>query len=147
MTDTTDTKPALDTPPADPDPPAAGPETSGGSARIAWFATLGAQTERNRAAPGILLPPPAGVRAERGRGQATISWQPVDGAAGYLVHRSEGRDGPFEPIDHGGGDVLAVPHSPHVDTIGDPTAEAWYRELGFDLPMPAISLVELVPAR
>ncbi len=102
------------------------PVASSGSARIAWFSTPDAQTERNRAAPEIRLPPPAGVRAERGRGQVTVSWQPVDGAAGYLVHRSAGRDGPFLPIDHGGGDVLAVPHSPSVHTMGDPTAEAWY---------------------
>ena len=101
-------------------------EASAGSARIAWFSTQGAQTERNRAAPEIQLPPPAGVSAVRGRGQVTISWQPVDGAAGYLVHRSAARDEPFMPLDHGGGDVLAVPHSPYVDTMGDPTADARY---------------------
>lgn len=107
-------------------PPATGPESSGGSARIAWFETLGAQTDRDRPAPPVDLPPPERVRAERGRGQVTISWSPVDGAAGYLVHRASRREGPYEPIDHGGGDVLAVPHGPYVDTTGDPETEAWY---------------------
>ncbi len=88
---------------------------TGSSARIAWFETFGASTERDRPAPAVTLPPPSGVHAERGRGQVTVSWSPVDGAIGYLVHR-----GPFEgdlaPIDHKGGDVLAVPHGPYVDT-------------------------------
>jgi xylan 1,4-beta-xylosidase len=97
-----------------------------GSARIAWFETLGAQTDRNEPAPEAELPPPGQVRAERGRGQVTIDWAPVDGAAGYLVHRSASRDGQFLPVDHRGGDVLAVPHAPYVDTTGDPTAAAWY---------------------
>ena len=44
-----------------------------------------------------------------------MSWSPVDGAVGYLVHRGPG-EGDLEPIDHKGGDVLAVPHGPYVDT-------------------------------
>jgi xylan 1,4-beta-xylosidase len=100
------------------------PSTS--SARIAWFATLGAQTERDRPAPPISLPPPEHVRALRGRGQVTIDWSPVAGAAGYLVHRAMAADGPFEPIDQGGGDLLAVPHGPYLDTTRRPGAEAWY---------------------
>ncbi len=56
----------------------------------------------------------------------TIDWSPVAGAAGYLVHRSLAADGPFQPVDHGGGDVLAVPHGPYLDTTGPPGADAWY---------------------
>src|SRR5450759_2542840 len=73
------------------------------SARIAWFATLGARTERDRPSRPISLPPPDHVRALRGRGQVTIEWPPVAGAAGYLVHRGPAADGPFAPIDQGGG--------------------------------------------
>jgi xylan 1,4-beta-xylosidase len=101
-------------------------ERSAKSARIAWFATLGARTERDRPARPISLPPPEHVRAVRGRGQVTIDWSPVAGAAGYLVHRAPAAEGPFEPIDQGGGDVLAVPHGPYLDTTRPPGAEPWY---------------------
>jgi xylan 1,4-beta-xylosidase len=96
------------------------------SARIAWFATGTAQTERDRPAPAVSLPPPEDVRAVRGRGQITVEWAPVAGAAGYLVHRGPSADGPFAPIDHDIGDVLAVPHAPYLDTTGASGAEAWY---------------------
>jgi len=105
------------------------PETGGpsaSSARIAWFATLGARTERDRPARPISLPPPDHVQAVHGRGQVTIEWSPVQGAAGYLVHRGPAADGPFEPIDQGGGDVLAVPHGPYLDTTRPPRTKAWY---------------------
>ncbi len=111
-------------------PEGLGPSAS--SARIAWFATLGARTERDRPAPPISLPPPGHVRAVRGRGQVTIDWSPVAGAAGYLVHFGSSADGPFEPIDQGGGDVLAVPHGPYLDTTRRPHGKAkargraWY---------------------
>ncbi len=69
------------------------------------------------------LPPPAGLRAVAGRGHVSLVWEPVEGAVGYLVHRSLDSSGPFEPVDHGGNDVLAVPHPPYVDTSasGTPT--------------------------
>lgn len=105
--------------------PATGHEPVSGSARIAWFAIIGTQNERDRAAPELRLPPPADVRAERGRGHVTITWSPVAGAAGYLVHRASTKDGPFEPVDQHGGDVLAVPHGPYLDTTAGPDA-AWY---------------------
>ena len=97
-----------------------------GSARIAWFETLGAQTERDRPAPPISLPPPDDVRVTSGRGQVTIDWAPVDGAAGYLVHRGAAAGGPFQPIDQETGDVLAVPHGPYVDTTDGADGDAWY---------------------
>ncbi len=100
--------------------------TSGSNARIAWFEATDAQAPRDRPAPPVDLPAPARVRAERGRGQVTVDWELVDGAAGYLVHRTTGGDAPLRPIDHGGGDVLAVPHPPYVDTIGDVSGEVSY---------------------
>ena len=95
--------------------PRAEPSGAAGSARIAWFESFGASTERDRPAPDLVLPAPAEVRAERGRGQVTVSWSPVAGAVGYLVHRGP-PDGALVAIDHKGGDVLAVPHGPYVDT-------------------------------
>jgi xylan 1,4-beta-xylosidase len=61
---------------------------------------------------------PSGLRAVSGRGHVTLDWDPVPGAAGYLVYRAAGE--PYEPLDHGGGDVLAVPAGPYADTSGEP---------------------------
>jgi len=96
------------------------------SARIAWFEEVGAQVERDQPARDISLPPPGDVRAIAGRGQVTVDWSPVDGAAGYLVHRAPTADGPWAPIDHRGGDVLAVPHGPYVDTSYPSGSSVWY---------------------
>ncbi len=56
----------------------------------------------------------------------TLRWEDVAGAAGYLVHGAAAAASPFEPIDHGGGDVLAVPGPPYTDTTGTPGKERWY---------------------
>ncbi|MEV5407508.1 glycosyl hydrolase [Thermopolyspora sp. NPDC052614] len=72
------------------------------------------------------LPAPGGLRARPGRGQVTLDWEPVDGAVGYLVHRSSGPGKPYEPVDHLGRDVLSVPHPPYADTTGTPGETAWY---------------------
>src|SRR5580692_3763122 len=68
--------------------------------------------------PAAGLARPAGLRATSGQGQVTLDWDPVPGAAGYLVYRAAGE--PYEPLDHGGGDVLAVPAGPYADTSGEP---------------------------
>ncbi|TDD70996.1 xylan 1,4-beta-xylosidase [Jiangella aurantiaca] len=74
----------------------------------------------------VSLPAPGGLTARPGRAQVTLSWDPVDGAVGYLVHVAESLDGPFEPLDHQGRDVLSVPHGPYADTTGAPGVERWY---------------------
>jgi xylan 1,4-beta-xylosidase len=96
------------------------------SARIAWFEQSGSQTARTHPAAVPTLPAPKGVRAAAGRGHVTISWKPVDGAVGYMVQRSKRKNGPFSVIDHGGGDVLAVPGPPYTDTTGVPGESAFY---------------------
>src|SRR5216683_364250 len=69
------------------------------------------------------LPAPVGLRAVPGRGHVTLDWDPVPGAVGYLICRAAAADGPYEVLDHGGGDVLAVPAGPYADTtIGSGTA-------------------------
>jgi xylan 1,4-beta-xylosidase len=86
-------------------------------------------TARRDAATSTPLPElgvPAGVVARPGRGQVTLDWEPVDGAAGYLVRRSPSADGVFEPIEIGEPWVRPVPHPPLTDTTGVPGAEAWY---------------------
>ena len=61
---------------------------------------------------------PTGLRAVSGQGHVTLDWDRVPGAAGYLVYRAAGE--PYEPLDHGGGDVLAFPAGPYADTSGEP---------------------------
>src|SRR5205823_14989033 len=89
-------------------------------ARVEWEERIGQRTGEDAPGSGAKssLAPPDGLRSEPGAGQVTLRWQPVAGAVGYLVHRSESPAGPFKPVDHGGGDVLAVPGSPYCDTTG-----------------------------
>ncbi len=90
------------------------------SARADWDQRIG-----RRRGPGLdtggpgRLTPPSGLRAVPGRGHVTLDWEPAPGAAGYLVHRADDAAGPYQPLDHGGGDVLAVPDAPYADTSGD----------------------------
>jgi xylan 1,4-beta-xylosidase len=95
-------------------------------ARSDWEARIGRRSGAASAPVEVVLAAPRGVRASPGRGQVTLHWDPVEGAAGYLVHVAPGRDGPFEPLDHGGRDVLAVPHGPYADTSATPGQQRWY---------------------
>ncbi|MFY1691301.1 GH39 family glycosyl hydrolase [Plantactinospora sp. WMMB782] len=85
-------------------------------ARTDWQGRIG----RRRAGGGpSTLDAPSALVARPGRGQVTLDWTPVPDAVGYQVYRSAG-DAPLTPLDHHGGDVLAVPHPPYADTTGDP---------------------------
>jgi xylan 1,4-beta-xylosidase len=90
---------------------------------------MGAGGAQDRS-PGVAdkadLPAPAGLTAVGGRAQITLDWAPVADAIGYAVHRSDGPDGPFTVVDHGGGDVLAVPHGPYADTTVVADRTYWY---------------------
>ena len=91
------------------------------AARADWEGRIGrrgvpGQDAHHGAAAG--LAPPTGLRATSGQGHVTLDWDPVPGAAGYLVYRAAGE--PYQPLDHGGGDVLAVPAGPYADTSGEP---------------------------
>lgn len=73
------------------------------------------------------LPPPSDLTATSGAGQVTLHWQPVAGAMGYFILRSESPDGPFARLNHGGrGDILAVPGPLYADTTGIPGTQYWY---------------------
>ena len=93
----------------------------------------GAEWERltwSRAGGGDVAYPslavPSAVIAHAGRGQVTLDWSPVDGAAGYVVRRADSPDGPFVPLDIGEPWVRPVPHAPLTDTTGTPGTDAWY---------------------
>ncbi|MBD0292730.1 MAG: xylan 1,4-beta-xylosidase [Jiangellaceae bacterium] len=94
-------------------------------ARSDWEARIGRRSGAAGGATEVVLPAPRGVRASPGRGQVTLDWEPVEGAVGYLVHAAPSPDGPFQPLDHGGRDVLAVPHGPYADTTGN-GERRWY---------------------
>ncbi|MCW3814031.1 xylan 1,4-beta-xylosidase [Micromonospora sp. DR5-3] len=99
----------------------------GNDARSDWAARISRRSDESRRPGTPDLPPPAGLRAEPGVGHVRLSWQPVDGAVGYLVHRAPAGDASaFAPVDHLGGDVLAVPDPWYVDTTGEPGHEYAY---------------------
>lgn len=100
--------------------------TDASGARLDWEARIGLPSDRRLTGTGT-LPPPTGLTADDGTGLVRLDWQPVDGALGYLVHRADGPEGPFLPLDHLGGDVLAVPHPPYADTLVEPGRTYWYR--------------------
>jgi xylan 1,4-beta-xylosidase len=72
------------------------------------------------------LPPPQGLVVRPGRGQVTLDWDPVEGAAGYLVRRAASVDGAYAPLEIGEPWVRPVPHPPLTDTTGPPGGAAWY---------------------
>ncbi len=87
------------------------------AARADWDQRIGRRTGPGQNGDGG-LPPPDRVRAVAGQGHVTLDWDPVPGAARYLVYRAAGQ--PYQVLDHGGGDVLAVPADPYADTSGEP---------------------------
>src|SRR2546421_13115867 len=82
--------------------------------RIGKRSTTGAVSQGQHAA--VALPPPDGLVANPGVGQVTLRWQPVAGAVGYLVQRSESPEGSFAPVNNDGRDVIPVPARPNADT-------------------------------
>lgn len=72
------------------------------------------------------LAAPQRLVAHPGRGQVTLDWDLVDGAAGYLVRRADSRDGEYAPLEIGEPWVRPVPHPPLTDTTGVPGREGWY---------------------
>jgi xylan 1,4-beta-xylosidase len=99
-------------------------------ARQDWESRIGTRTGATAggefAGNAPRLDPPTGLQAEPGGHQVTLTWEAVDGAVGYQVYAASNADGPFEPLDHAGRDVLAVPHPPYVDTTGTPGTPRWY---------------------
>jgi xylan 1,4-beta-xylosidase len=96
-------------------------------ARTDWENRIGQRTDPTFGGDAPRLDPPAWVRAEAGGHQVTLTWAEVPGAVGYQVYAADSPHGDYEPLDHAGRDVLAVPHPPYADTTGTPGVERWYR--------------------
>ncbi|WP_336215200.1 GH39 family glycosyl hydrolase [Nonomuraea sp. LPB2021202275-12-8] len=90
------------------------------------------------AAPPALAPP-TGLRAHPGAGHVTLTWDPVPGAAGYLVSR-DGR-----PADQPDVDVTAVPACRYVDTGHGPAAYTVAALTSMETPGPASPPVTAAP--
>lgn len=98
------------------------------SARSDWEARIGLASGEAFGGDAPELPAPTGLEAVAGGSQVTLTWEPVAGAIGYLLHVSDtGPDGPWHELDHLSGDVRSVPHPPYADTTGAPGRERWYR--------------------
>jgi xylan 1,4-beta-xylosidase len=97
------------------------------AAKADWDNRIARRNDEPAQADGVQpLPPPKWLHAIGGRGQVTLDWAAVPGAAGYLVHAAHAEEGPFTALDHYGNDVLAVPHPPYVDSTGQPGQVRWY---------------------
>jgi xylan 1,4-beta-xylosidase len=83
-------------------------------------------TDTRQASRDSALPAPADLTASSAVGHIRLSWTPVDGAAGYVIERTEpGR--PATIVDHGGSDVPAVPGTDFADTGLSDRVEYTYR--------------------
>jgi xylan 1,4-beta-xylosidase len=97
------------------------------TARADWEARIGLRSDAEAGLELPVLEPPANLRASPGRGQVTLDWDPVDGAAGYVIERATAEEGPWELLEIGEPEVRPVPHPPYSDTAGEPGVPAWYR--------------------
>lgn len=83
-------------------------------------------TDTSEADSALALPAPGNLSAGPGHGHVRLTWEPVPGAAGYLIERT-GPDGTPRIVAHGGSDVAAVPGPPFADTGLLDDAEYQYR--------------------
>ena len=120
------------------------------SARADWDARIGLRSDAEAGLEQPSLPAPAALRASAGRGQVTLAWEPVDGAAGYVIERAPSADGPWELLEIGEPEVRPVPHPPFTDTSGVPGHEAHYRIAAAasvkDFDQPRSNVVAAIPA-
>ncbi|MGH3497995.1 MAG: GH39 family glycosyl hydrolase [Nocardioidaceae bacterium] len=72
-------------------------------------------TDTAQADPSSALPAPSPVDAEAGVGHVRLTWEAVDGAAGYLIERAAPGAEP-QIVTHGGSDVPAVAGTAFADT-------------------------------
>jgi xylan 1,4-beta-xylosidase len=97
------------------------------TARADWEARIGLRSDAEAGLDLPQLDAPDNLRATAGRGQVTLGWEPVSGAAGYIIERGASADGPWDVLEIGEPEVRPVPHPPFTDTSGKPGREQHYR--------------------
>ncbi len=75
----------------------------------------------------LRLPPPDGLTAVPGLGHVALRWEPVEGAGGYIISRSDSADGKYVALEHGNSDVLPVPEPYYADARVSPGTTYHYR--------------------
>jgi xylan 1,4-beta-xylosidase len=114
------------------------------AARADWDSRIGLRSDAEAGLDLPRLDAPTALRASAGRGQVTLDWEPVDGAAGYIIERAALPDGPWQLLEIGEPEVRPVPHSPFTDTAGTTGRDAFYRVAAaasvkdFDQPRSAV---------
>ena len=106
------------------------------SARAHWETNIGRR--RASEAPPRDLPAPSTVTAEAGTGHVALTWSPVEGAAGYLIHHAPGPDGPWTPLDHHSPRRARAPRARRTPTRpGSRASSAGTRSRRWRAPRPA----------
>ena len=120
------------------------------TARADWEARIGLRSDAEAGLDLPVLRAPANLRASAGRGQVTLDWDPVEGAAGYVIERAAAAEGPWELLEIGEPEVRPVPHPPYTDTAGPPGKPSWYRIAASasvkDFDQPRSNVVAATPA-
>ena len=120
------------------------------SARADWGSRIDLRSDAEGGLDLPVLPAPTDLRASAGRGQMTLDWEPVEGAAGYVIERAPAADGPWDLLQIGEPEVRPVPHPPFTDTSGTPGSQAHYRVAAAasvkDFSQPRSNVVAGIPA-
>ena len=121
-----------------------------GQARADWEARIGQHSDAEAPVELPDLAAPGSLRAAVGRGHVTLDWEPVAGAAGYVIERASAPDGAWEMLQIGEPEVRPVPHPPFTDTSGRSGVEAHYRVAAAasvkDFGQPRSSVASATPA-
>lgn len=96
-------------------------------ARADWESRIGLRSDTEAGLDLPRLAAPTGLKARAGRGQVTLDWTPVPGAAGYVIERATADGEAWELLEIGEPEVRPVPHPPFTDTSGSPGRPARYR--------------------
>lgn len=85
------------------------------------------EAKREEESTGGAAAPAIELSVRSGAGLVDLTWTSVPGVIGYLIERADRKEGPYAVVNHGGGDVLAVPGPRYADTTGSVGQSYWYR--------------------